>query len=59
MGTSLHAGSIDTVMSGWSYFSKDGEPMKTYAQARGFTGDYEWWPAHRDAVRAAGRAFPK
>ena len=51
--------SPDTVMSGWAYFSKDGEPMKTYAQARGFTGDYEWWPAHRDAVRAAGRAFPK
>ena len=49
----------DTVMSEWSYFSKDGEPMKTYAKARGFTGDYEWWPVHRDAVRAAGRAFPK
>ena len=49
----------DTVMSGWSYFSKDGEPMKTFAPARGFLGAFEWWPEHRDAVRRAGRAFPK
>ena len=26
----------DTVMSGWSYFSKDGQPMKTFAPAEGF-----------------------
>jgi len=49
----------DTVMSGYSYFSKDGEPMKTYARARGFLGAFEWWPEHRDAVRRQGRACPK
>ncbi len=47
------------VMSGFSYVSKDGEPMKTFAPARGVLGDLDWWPEHRDAVRAAGLAFPK
>ena len=49
----------DGVISGWSYFSKDGEPMKTFAPAEGFLGAFKWWPAHRDAVRATGRPFPK
>ena len=49
----------DTVMSGWSYFSKDGQPMKTFAPAEGFLGTFKWWPAHRDAVRKFGSAFPK
>ena len=47
-----------TVMSGWSYFSKDGEPMRTFAPAAGFLGDYTWWPEHALEVRA-GRPFPK
>ena len=36
--------SPDTVMSGYSYVSKDGEPMKTFAPAEGFLGKFEWWP---------------
>ena len=51
--------SPDTVMSGYSYVSKDGEPMKTFAPAEGFLGKFEWWPQHRGAVRKAGRCFPK
>ena len=47
-----------SVMSGWSYFSKDGEPMRTFAPAAGFLGDYTWWPEHALEVRAA-RPFPK
>ena len=47
------------VMSGWSYFSKDGEPMKTFAPAKGFLADLDWWPKHQSDVRAAGRPFPK
>ena len=49
----------DNVMSGYSYVSKDCKPIKTFASARGFLGDLEWWPEHRDAVRAAGQVFPK
>ena len=49
----------DRVMSAYSYASKDGEPIKTFAPARGFLGDLTWWPEHRDAVRAAGQVFPK
>ena len=47
-----------SVMSGWTYFSKDGEPMRTFAPAAGFLGDYTWWPEHALEVRAA-RPFPK
>ena len=47
-----------STMSGWSYFSKDGEPMRTFAPAAGFLGDYPWWPEHAVQVRAA-RPFPK
>ena len=49
----------DHVISGWSYFSKDGEPMRTFAPATGFLGPLTWWPAHAKAVAAAGRPFPK
>jgi len=49
----------DRIISGYSYFSKDGNPMKTFAPATGFLGDLTWWPEHRRAVRAAGRVFPK
>ena len=45
-------------MSGWSYFSKDGEPMRTFAPASGFLGAYTWWPEHAAAVRDS-RPFPK
>ena len=48
----------DRIISGYSYFSKDGNPMKTFAPATGFLGDLTWWPEHRRAVRAAGRVFP-
>ena len=48
----------DTVMSGWSYFSKDGEPMRTFAPAAGFLGPLTWWPQHSRDVRKA-RVFPK
>ena len=47
-----------SVMSGWTYFSKDGEPMRTFAPAAGFLGNYMWWPEHALEVRAA-RPFPK
>ena len=33
--------------------------MKTFAPAEGFLGTFKWWPAHRDAVRKFGSAFPK
>ena len=46
-----------SVMSGWTYFSKDGEPMRTFAPAAGFLGNYMWWPEHALEVRAA-RPFP-
>jgi len=49
----------DHVISGYSYFSKDGNPMKTFAPATGFLGDLTWWPTHRKAVQDAGRVFPK
>ena len=49
----------DTVISGWSYFSKDGEAMRTFAPASGFLGPLKWWPAHARAVAAIGRPFPK
>lgn len=49
----------DHVISGYSYFSKDGNPMKTFAPATGFLGDLESWPEHRKAVQDAGRVFPK
>jgi hypothetical protein len=48
----------ETVVSGWSYFSKDGEPLRTYAPASGFLGDFAWWPEHQRAVRKLGLAFP-
>ena len=48
----------EKVISGWSYFSKDGEPMRTFAPAEGFLGPFKWWPQHRAAVRRAGRPFP-
>ena len=47
-----------STMSGWSYFSKDGEPMRTFAPAAGFLGDYTWWPEHAVEVRTT-RPFPK
>ena len=49
----------EKVISGWSYFSKDGEAMRTFAPATGFLGPLKWWPAHAKAVAAAGRPFPK
>ena len=49
----------DHVISGYSYFSKDGNPLKTFAPAMGFLGDLTWWPVHRKAVQDAGRVFPK
>ena len=49
----------DTVASFWTYFSKDGEPMRTFAPAEGILGPFTWWPQHRAAVRRAGRPFPK
>ena len=49
----------DHVVSGWSYYSKDGEPMRTYAPAIGFLGPLSWWPEHASAVARVGRPFPK
>jgi hypothetical protein len=48
-----------SVMSGWSYFSKDGQPIRTFAPAQGFLGDLKWWPKHQQDVRSAGHVFPK
>ena len=45
------------VISGWSYFSKDGEPMQTFAPAEGFLGPFTWWKEHHKLVSKWGKVL--
>ena len=45
------------VITGWSYFSKDGDAMQTYAPAEGFLGPFTWWKEHHKLVSKWGKAL--
>ena len=48
----------DTVMHGWTSYSKDGKPLLFYAPAVGVLGPYTWYPEHRKQVLSLDRTFP-
>ena len=43
------------VITGWSYVSKDGEPLQTFAPAEGFLGPFTWWKEHHKLVSKWGK----
>jgi hypothetical protein len=51
-------GEPDAVMRGRAFMGKDGAPVELYAPAEGFTGAYEWFPAHLGKVVERGQPFP-
>ena len=48
----------DTVMHGWTTYSKDGSPLHFHAPATGLLGQYTWYPEHLREVNSLGRTFP-